>query len=780
MPINHLSHPDSNQLAAFSLGRLNEGESAIVERHLGACETCRGVLETTNLEDSVTFLFRSVGSNPGNGVQSSGKCEPIPPRLQLGFEILEEIGHGGMGVVYKARQKGLNRLVALKQMRAGLHAEPKELARFRREAETAARLHHPNIVAVHDVGDQDGQPYLVMEFVEGISLAQRLGQSTLSPEKAAELVETLARAMDYAHGQGVVHRDLKPSNILLSPISRLQNADLEGIQSTLGNSPKTTQPLALSTQHFLPKISDFGLAKRLDVQESHTQTGAILGTPGYMAPEQALGKAGEIGPAVDIYALGAILYESLTGRPPFRAATLLETLELVRVQEPVALRQLQPGVPRDLETICLKCLEKSPRRRYESAKELADDLRRFLNREPIRARPVSRAEKALKWARRKPAWAALWLVVLAGVASLLAGVAFHNARLREEIERTEASAQEARRQHETALLNYRKAHETLKKILTRLEEDRLFEQPQLMEHRRYVIDTALTYYLEAARDLGDLDPDLRLEAAIAIRQAGFLHQSLGQVEKADAELQRAQSALQALATDFPNRQDMRWELAHCDFLLGGLCAEKIPPEWGQAEAWLTKSLILSQELAQEDSSQPKWQEGLAQAYHALACLNNNANHDEKAEEFFIKEKGVREALEKSPDDTVFNRFCLAEIDVFLGIVYRKEGKSALTVVALQEAEKQLKALLNSSWGMHASTSLAWTYQCWGDWAISQKDIPTALEKYSKGLEILEQVVRSQPRFKRAINLQIEINDAQNRLLAGQRGVNGPTADQISK
>jgi tetratricopeptide (TPR) repeat protein len=203
-------------------------------------------------------------------------------------------------------------------------------------------------------------------------------------------------------------------------------------------------------------------------------------------------------------------------------------------------------------------------------------------------------------------------------------------------------------------------------------------------------------------------------------------------------------------------------------LLGSLLAEKLPPDREQAENWLTKSLMLRQELAQEDPRQAKWQEGLAQAFHALACLHNNAKCDAAAEEFFLKEKGVRTALQNYPDNSVFNRFCLAEIDVFLGIVYMRQAKSALTAAAFQEAEKQLKSLADSSWAMHAATSLAWNYQCWGDWAISQKDVPTALEKYRRGLQTLDQVVRSQPRFKRALALQMEIKEGYNRLLASQR------------
>ena len=272
-----------------------------------------------------------------------------------GYEILRELGQGGMGVVYQARQVGLNRFAVLKMIRAGAYASLAERDRFRAEAETVARLQHPNIVQIYEVGATDGQPYLALEFVDGGSLAQQLNGAPLPARQAAELVMTLARAVHAAHQRGIIHRDLKPANVLL------------GRDGT-------------------PKIADFGLAKRLDNALSQTQTGAILGTPSYMAPEQAEGKNRAVGPATDVYALGAILYECLTGRPPFLGTTLLETLEQVRSQDLVPPSYLLPKVPRDLETICLRCLQKESSQRYVTAAALAEDLTRYLNDEPISVR----------------------------------------------------------------------------------------------------------------------------------------------------------------------------------------------------------------------------------------------------------------------------------------------------------------------------------------------------------------------------------------------------------
>jgi WD40 repeat protein len=343
---------------------------------------------------------------PGDG-QSPPPGARERPRL-AGYEILEELGRGAMGTVYKARQVRLKRLVALKVIGSALLAEPRVLARCRTEAEAAARLQHANIVQIYEVGEQDGSPYLALEFVDGGTLEGKLGGKPQPGRAAAELVETLARAMHYAHQRGVVHRDLKPANVLL-------------------------------TEDGTPKITDFGLAKVLEGEPGQTLPGAIVGTPSYMAPEQAEGKAREVGPAADVYALGAILYDALTGRPPFRGASLLETLEQVRSEEPVAPSRLLPKLPRDLETICLKAMARSPARRYPSAGALADDLRRFLNHEPIHARPVGAAERLGRWCRRHPTRAGLVAaigallatVVVASVLMALASTAQERTRRRE-------------------------------------------------------------------------------------------------------------------------------------------------------------------------------------------------------------------------------------------------------------------------------------------------------------------------------------------------------------
>jgi tetratricopeptide (TPR) repeat protein len=305
-----------------------------------------------------------------------------------GYEVLAELGRGGMGVVYQARHCSLKRLVALKMILAGLHADATARVRFRTEAEAVARLQHPNIVQVYEVGEYDGRPFLALEYLDGGSLLHEVAGTAQPERSAAQLVETLARAVQHTHQRGILHRDLKPTNVLL-------------------------------TADGTPKIADFGLAKVLDADSGPTRSEALLGTPSYMAPEQAAGDAEKVGAPCDVYSLGAILYELLTGRAPFQGATPLGTLEQVRTQEPVPPRRLRRSVSLDLETICLKCLEKEPAKRYPSAEALADDLRRFLEGQPIRARPAPVWRRLWKTARRRPAPVARALGAAALVCLLL-------------------------------------------------------------------------------------------------------------------------------------------------------------------------------------------------------------------------------------------------------------------------------------------------------------------------------------------------------------------------
>jgi WD40 repeat protein len=383
----------------------------------------------TELADLVAAR-REVGVALGAATPSCGErgaalpCASPPVGVLGDYELLEELGHGGMGRVYKARQRGLGRLVALKVIRAGAAATAEDRLRFRTEAEAAGRLDHPNIVPVYEVGEHDGQPYLAARYVKGQSLNRHLDRFRDDHRAAAVVVATLARAIHHAHQRGVLHRDLKPGNVLL--------------EWRAGNAAPP-----------VPHITDFGLARLLDHDSNLTRTSDLVGTPSYMAPEQASGGSATITTATDVYGLGAILYAVLTGHPPFAGRTVLETLEQVRAREPDSPRRRNPKVDRDLETICLACLAKDPRRRYASALALAEDLDSWLNHLPIAARPAGTLERLAKWVRRHPAATAFACVSVAAVVVALAASLWHTHVLSEALAdsdrlRREGLAREAR------------------------------------------------------------------------------------------------------------------------------------------------------------------------------------------------------------------------------------------------------------------------------------------------------------------------------------------------
>jgi serine/threonine protein kinase/tetratricopeptide (TPR) repeat protein len=569
-----------------------------------------------------------------------------------GYEVLGELGRGGMGVVYKARHVRLDRVVALKMILAGAYAGAQECDRFRAEAQSAARLQHPHIVQIHEVGEHDGRPYLTLEFVDGGSLAQRLTGAPFPAAQAAPLVHCLARAVQHAHERGVVHRDLKPANILLTA---------EGV----------------------PKITDFGLARRLDGDAAETRTGAILGTPCYMAPEQAAGRAGAAGTPADVYGLGAILYELLTGRPPFLAATALETLELVRDQEPVPPRRLQPRVPRDLETICLKCLQKDPGKRYASAAELAQDLERFLSGRSVRARPTPRWERALKWARRRPAVAGLLAVSGLAAILLMVTLAVSNVMIRKEKERAEAN-------YRAAEVNRQIATDAVNSYYTAVSEDVLLREPGQHQLRKQLLQYARDFYERFVKERQD-DPGARAELARALwRLANITSEVDLDTRKATELLQEAEAIQEPLAHASPDVAPLQSDLARTLHSMGALAYDRGDME--AADGAYQRARAIREELVHGNPEAAENQDGLAQTCHNLANLYRRLGKTDEALAALKQSLPLRQRLADRHPEVPSYQANLAVTHMLFGVLY-SDRDQLMSEKASQDARDLLVELV---------------------------------------------------------------------------------------
>ncbi len=662
-------HPLPVKLAEFGLGKLDEVDSARISEHISACETCR-ILVAAVADDSLAGLFRRAIDREAvwNDQKGPAMDDAVLAGSPSGYEILEVLGQGGMGLVSKARQIGLGRFVALKQLRPDVFVGRDGVSRFRREAEAVARLRHPNIVPIYDVGWRGDLPYFSMEYVEGGTLSQRLTTSSIDPRTAARLVETLSRAVQHAHDSGVVHRDLKPSNILLAP-------DLDH-----------------------PKISDFGLAK-LDNDGNRTGSGAILGTPNYMAPEQAIGDSSKVGPSADIYALGAVLYEALTGHPPFQGETILEILEMVRSSDPSSPRQFRGEIPRDLETITLKCLEKDPQRRYLSARALADDLRRHLDGQPITARPVSTLERLAKWARRRP-WQAISLAL--GVILMLgafAGTLIHNARLRDEVARTEKEAREARTQRTRAETQYRAARTAIRQMLARLEDPR-FSVPDRLGFRRKQLEDALTFYDGAIQDDATADLSARIDRIDAIMEAGQFQIMIERADDAIRSYRRALGLLRAL------EQERNADLE----ILGRLinCLEKLGLSLSAARRFDESVTFLLEAIERAERAEPdgrKRGDELSWCHHNLGATLLRIGQADEAEIHFNRSVALRRDSLGSQGENLDIQARLAESLINLALIHSSKGKIDQADAEYDEAAGHLEPICQNHPDRH-STVLA--------------------------------------------------------------------------
>jgi CubicO group peptidase (beta-lactamase class C family)/tetratricopeptide (TPR) repeat protein len=578
------------------------------------------------LADLECELSRPSAASPGLEIRSDEPATPGEPEITRiryfgDYEIVGEIARGGMGVVFEARQVSLNRRVALKMILAGQLADEVDVRRFYTEAEAAANLDHPGIVPIFEVGQHQGQHYFSMGFVEGPSLSQRLAAGPLPAREAAELIRRVSEAIDYAHRRGVIHRDLKPANILLD----------RGVN---------------------PRVTDFGLAKKVQGDSGLTGSGQIMGTPSYMPPEQAGSRRGDIGPAADVYALGATLYALVTGRPPFQAATAMDTVLQVIGDEPVPPRRLNAAVERDLETISLKCLEKDPARRYSSAEALGEDLGRYLAGEPILARPVTAWERAGKWARREPAIAglaaSLILALIAGFAAVT-GQWFRAEALRDTAEgrRIDADTQrrEAEDRRQQAEANFALARAAVDDFHTRVSQSRLREIPGLSSLRLELLGSARGFYDEFLRRKGD-DPGLRFGLSAAQLRVAQIGAELDGRRAAGPAYRQALASYEALAREQPDDATVKAGLADC---LRGLALAG--PEGTSSRSLLERAQRIRAALARAQPESAETQLALARIEIDLAEEIRLADFPREALGWYEQARDIEQELVGArPDD----------------------------------------------------------------------------------------------------------------------------------
>ncbi len=534
-------------------------------------------------------------------LQSEGETGEVPADARRfgNYQILEELGRGGMGIVYRAWQPSANRYVALKLIRRdrleslSRDKQTSVIHRFEHEAKAAARIEHDHIVTVYEVGEIEGEHFFSMRYVEGWSFTDVLKEGPIDGRRAAAYLEPVARAVHEAHLHGILHRDLKPQNILIDA--------------------RTDRAL----------VVDFGLAKLAENTEGVTVAGDVMGTPPYMPPEQATDLS-RVTAKSDVYSLGATLYHAVTGQPPFQANTVLETIRRVVDETPIPPRQIDARIDRDLETICLKCLEKDPARRYASAEVLADELRRFLRHEPIEARPLGPAGRAARWCRRYPAIALLLCCTLVFFLTALAASFIGYVK-------TSAALAESER-------NDRRARQTVDQFFTRVSEESLLNQSGMQPLRQELLELALSYYEQFVKERSH-DPAVGDELAMNAYRLGGITQQLGSVEKAEGWYRRAQEIQEQLVAQRPEEAQLRDGLGDTLNARGGICLSQ--RKLDEAKAFYARAAGEREQLARETPENLEWQRKLANAYMNLGVVARESGDSQEAQKRFIQAQNLR-------------------------------------------------------------------------------------------------------------------------------------------
>jgi tetratricopeptide (TPR) repeat protein len=685
------------------------------------CPNCRSAVELTDPGSTEDLLCPSCGLSFRLAVGSTAPWSPSEGRRVLGrFELLEFVGAGAFGTVFKARDLELDRLVAIKVPRPGSLGGPGHLDRFLREARSAARLRHPSIVPVHEVGQADGLPFLVSEFVQGLTLADWLTAGRPGIRDAARLTLVVAEALHYAHEQGVVHRDVKPSNILL---------DDQGE----------------------PHLTDFGLARRDAGEVTVTIEGQILGTPAYMSPEQARGEGHRVDGRSDVYSLGVVLYLLLTGELPFRGNTRM-LLHQVLHDEPRPPRGLNDAIPRDLETVCLKCLHKEPHRRYASAHELADDLRAFLDGRPVQARPVGRLERLWRRCRRNPAVAGLSAALLLSVVLGFAGVVWkwrdaERALGEADHQRllAEGHLKEARDQRARAEENFREVRKAVDEYFTTVSEDRLLRSPLpgMEPLRKELLGSALKYYQRFVKQRGG-EPALQVELASAYRRMGHITAEIGSLEEARGLLERAVGLGEELAARRPQDRAVRRGLAQGYYWLAEV--QSRGSQAAEARRSHERSLAIYAALLKEGPDDARLRLDQSWGYNGLGRVLALLHRPDEALRAYKRGLAIHEELaRRKPGDADLRRG-LAAFHHNIGRVYEDllhRHDDALR--AFHKAVLIDKQLVRDNPGDQiARGQLATHYQSIGVAHTNKGELNEAVAAAEQGLALHVQLARENP------------------------------------